>query len=187
MKKIILSCLTILLLVGCSNQDKIDADALLQYELYWNSIINETTYLSSSRNFSIEAEIDKTSEGYEYYVVVDEPKIAMYDVKIMVIENRERFDEFDRMLPSVGIFDARFNMIPNQVRTDKNYREGAVLVRQKLTEPALSIQVMVTWQNYTKLDTFKEFFEFELDYNAQEAVEPDETDEIEETETETDA
>ena len=34
------------------------------------------------------------------------------------------------MLPSVGIFDEPVNLIPNQIRTEKNFREGIALSRQ---------------------------------------------------------
>ena len=66
------------------------------------------------------------------------------------------------MLPSVGIFDEPVNLIPNQIRTEKNFREGIALSRQELKEDEVTIQVMVVWKNYTKLDSFKEVFEFEL-------------------------
>lgn len=183
MRKTIISILALLMLVGCFDSQRVQEEQLIRYETYWTLMLNETQFQSSSRNFNIEVDIDKVDNFYEYYVVIDEPKVAMYDIEIMVIENRELFDAFDRMLPSVGIFDEPFNMVPNQVRRDINYREGAALVRQEMDEPQVTIQVMVMWKNYTRLDSFREMFEFELDYNAKQTE--NEAPEAEDTENET--
>lgn len=166
MRKTIILLLALLVLVGCFDSQRVQEEQLARYETYWTSMLNETHFQTTSRNFNIEVDIDKVDDFYEYYVVIDEAKVAMYDIEIMVIENSELFDAFDRMLPSVGIFDEPFNMVPYQVRRELNYREGAALVRQELTEPQVTIQVMVMWKNYTRLDSFREMFEFELDYDA---------------------
>jgi len=163
MKKILTITLILLVLVGCNSEEtKAQKEQLSQYETYWNSLLNESQFQSKSRNFDIEVEFKKTGNHFEYYVIIDNPKIAMYDVEVLVIENRESFDGFDKMLPSVGIFDEPVNLIPNQIRTEKNFREGIALSRQELKEDEVTIQVMVVWKNYTKLDSFKEVFEFEL-------------------------
>lgn len=168
-RKTIILLVALLVLVGCFDSQRVQEEQLARYETYWTSMLNETQFQTTSRNFNIEVDIDKVDNFYEYYVVIDEPKVAMYDIEIMVIENSELFDAFDRMLPSVGIFDEPFNMVPYQVRRDLNYREGAALVRQELTEPQVTIQVMVMWKNYTRLESFREMFEFELDYDAKQA------------------
>lgn len=163
MKKILTITLILLVLVGCNSEEtKAQKEQLSQYETYWNSLLNESQFQSSSRNFDIEVEFKKTGSHFEYYVIIDNPKIAMYDVEVLVIENRESFDGFDKMLPSVGIFDEPVNLIPNQIRTEKNFREGIALSRQELNDDEVTIQVMVVWKNYTKLDSFKEVFEFDL-------------------------
>ena len=180
MKKIVLSLMIFLLLVGCSNAQNIENEQLARYESYWNSLLNETTFMNASRNFNIEGIIQKSGDLYEYYVVIDEPKTAMYDVEIMIIENKSRFDEYETMVPSVGIFDAMINMVPYQVRKESNYREGAALGRQELSNDEVTLQIMVMWKNYTKLESFKEVFELSLKYET-EVVE---TNDVENEETE---
>lgn len=168
MKKIIILILCFVLLAGCNSAKKRDRESMNLYETYWKSLLNETQFLKKSRNFNIEVDFVKEPEGFEYYITVDQPRIAMYDVEIMVIENAESFSVSEEMLPSAGIFEKKFNMIPNQVRNESNYKEGAILARQELTTDEISLRVLVTWKNYTKLDSFKEVFEFELKYKEPE-------------------
>lgn len=168
MKKITLLMLCLVLLAGCNAAKKRDRESMNLYETYWKSLLNETQFLKESRNFNIEVDFIKEPDGFEYYITVDQPRTAMYDVEIMVIENAESFSVSEEMLPSAGIFEQKFNMIPNQVRNESNYKEGAILARQELQSDEISLRVLVTWKNYTKLDSFKEVFEFDLKYEEPE-------------------
>ncbi len=175
MKRIIIGFIVLLLVVGCNSDKKIDKAQMNLYETHWKSLLNESKFQSTSRNFNIEVNFVEEAEGYAYYLTVDNPRVAMYDVEIMVIENKESFNKLEEMQPSAGIFENKFNLIPNQTRKEKNYRKGAILSRSGIEENELSLRVLVTWKNYTKLDTFKEVFEFELAYIEPEVVEPEST------------
>lgn len=165
MKKSGLLLIVLMILTACSGFDqKLDKESLMLYETYWKSLLNETQFQKNSRNFDISAEIVHGESGYDYYVTVDNPKIAMYDVEIVVVEDGKRFDSVEEMLPSAGIFEKKFNMVPNQTRTEKGFMEGAALARYDFEEPEVTLQILVSWKNYTKLDTFKEVFELELKY-----------------------
>lgn len=165
MKKLIISGLALLLLVACSGSDKkIDQESLVLYKTYWDSILNETQYQSTSRNFDIDVEMVKEGSTYDYYVTIDNAKVAMYDVEIVVVEDKKSYNEMDDMLPSAGIFEKKFNLVPHQARIDKAFMDGANLVRLDLPKDEVTLQVLVTWKNYTKLESFKEIFEFDVKY-----------------------
>ncbi|NLW15792.1 MAG: hypothetical protein GX038_06030 [Erysipelothrix sp.] len=171
MKKLTLLFLSLILLTGCgSSQKKYDKEHLNLYTTYWKSLINETAFQTSSRNFDIQVEMVKEvgEDDYTYYISVDKPKIAMYDVQIVVVENKATTFNTEDMLPSAGIFEKEFHLIPNQVKEDSQFKEGAILARQGLKEPSVKTQVLVTWKNFTRLESFKEVFEFDITYQEPE-------------------
>lgn len=165
MKKILIVFLTAILLTSCSTiEQKLEKESYALYETYWRLLLNETQFQTSSRNFNIEAEIIKSDNTYEYIVTVDKAKVAMYDVEIVVIENKKSIDAVDEMLPSAGIFEKKFNMIPNQARNEESYMTGANLTRQDFSEDEVTLQVLVAWENYSRMESFREVFEFDLKY-----------------------
>ncbi|HZJ87310.1 MAG TPA: hypothetical protein VFC75_03710 [Erysipelothrix sp.] len=165
MKKILIVFLTAILLTSCSTiEQKLEKESYALYETYWRLLLNETQFQTSSRNFNIEAEIIKSDNTYEYIVTVDKAKVAMYDVEIVVIENKKSIDAVDEMLPSAGIFEKKFNMIPNQARNEESYMAGANLTRQDFSEDEVTLQVLVAWENYSRMESFREVFEFDLKY-----------------------
>lgn len=183
-----------LFLTSCSKKELIEEN-LITYETHWNTILNTSSFLSNSNNFDIEAELFKTDNVYEYVIVVDNPQTAMYEVEIVVIEDKKNYSSMEEMLPSAGIFENSFNLIPNQVRNDKGFKEGAALVRQNYKEDTVNLQVLVAWKNYTRLESFREVFEFtvgldspvkvkELELEDEVFDEDQEEIEVEETETE---
>lgn len=166
MKKIMAIVVVLLLIVGCSNRnDQYYEEKLKKYEAYWNVLLNEDKFQTQSRNFDIEAELIKNGETYEYYISIDNPKIAMYDVEVMVVENKMPFDGNVEMVPSAGIFENdTYTLIPNQVREDKGFKKGILLGKLDVSEPKINIRVLVIWKNYTKLESKREVFEFNLEY-----------------------
>lgn len=169
-----------MILTSCSQFDsRLEKESLILYETYWKSLLNETQFASESRNFDIHAEIVEGEDGYDYYITVDKPKIAMYDIEIVVVEDKKSFNSVEEMLPSAGIFEKKFNLVPNQSRKEKGFMEGAALVRYDLASPEVDLQILVSWKNYTKLEDFKEVFEFNLNYE-QEKEDDIEEDDIEE-------
>lgn len=167
--------LSLILLVGCGNSRKIEKESMNLYETYWKSLLNESKFQTSSRSFNIEHHFLKEDDTYAYYLTIDQAKIAMYDVEIIVIENSENYNATEDTLPSAGIFESKFNLVPNQVRKDSPFKGGANLVRQELEDDEVTIRVLVAWKNYTKLDSFKEVFEFDLKYEEPTTEETEET------------
>lgn len=175
MKKIIVLLLVSFLLVGCNQGDKKQYEERLKlYETYWKLLLNEEKFQTDSRTFDISVEMVKNGATYEYYVVIDNAKIAMYDIEVMVVENEEPFSQEEKMLPNAGIFEGSYTFIPNQFREDSSFRKGIILSRVELTKDNVSLRVLVNWKNYTKLESFKEVFEFDVAY----------VDEVEEEEAE---
>ena len=196
MKKIILFLTTVLLLQGCSFSDKKNyAQKVELYESYYQTVLDNDKFTDSSPFFSINAEMDKIPEGYVYEIILDDAKVAMYDVKIMVVENGKNYDEEEKMMPSAGIFnDQIYNVIPNQSRIEEGYMSGFQLLGETNADK-IKLDVLVIFNDYRKLNTYREFITFDLKYSPDKVTEekvdkPEEetdpvedTDKVEETET----
>lgn len=171
MKKLFLALLSMFLLTGCSvNEKKLYTEKLKRYESYWNAINDNDRFTESSRYFDISATIEKHEDLYVYGVVVDKPKIAMYGVEIVVLENNEDYHA-DKMMPTAGIFDSEYNLVPGQVRKDRNYM-GGISLAGEVDVPEVTLNILVSWRNNTKLETQREFIQFKLKYEEPKTEEP---------------
>ena len=80
----------------------------------------------------------------------------MYDIEILVVESTAKRSD-SLIYPCVGIFEEDvFTMIPYQKNEALNYVEAFLLSGISMTkEPVLN--VLVTWKDYSKLNTYREF------------------------------
>lgn len=184
MKKIILILTTVLLLQGCSFSDKKNYDQkVAQYESFYKTILDNDSFSNKSPFFEVQAKMDKADEVYVYEIIVDDARIAMYDVKIMVVEDQKDYNEEEKMMPSAGIFDDQvYNVIPNQSRIGKGYMSGFQLLGETSSDK-VNLQIIVTFNDYRKLNTYREFLEFDLEYPEKDNKEDKEDiEDIDETE-----
>ncbi len=168
MKKIILILAMLVALVGCSSdvERQIDEEKYNAYLTYYQSILDFSNKQTSSEYFDITVVVNKVSdEEYRYDVVVDNPRVAMYNLIVLVIvDNVSSTINTDEMMPSIGIFeDDDYAMIPGQVYTDNNYIEGVDL---SLTDSSdsISISVMVSFTNKDESKSTREYFNFTATY-----------------------
>ena len=163
MKKIGLLILASLVLVGCSGRGSaLYEEKVKLYQSYWSSILDQNKYQTSSSNFSIRASIEPVDGQYQYDVIIDNPRVAMYDIDVLVLENQDAYHD-EKMMPSLGIFnDGTYHLIPNQSRPDKDYQTGFKLSGET-EESKLNLYVLVSWKNYNQSAIFKEYFELNVE------------------------
>ena len=108
MKKIFLSLILIIGLFGCSEKN---TAAETKYYDMLKLISQREEYSTSSDNFSISAEISPISEGrYRYFVTLDKPKLAMYEVEILAIEEGKEY--INEVAANAGVLlDDIYNMM----------------------------------------------------------------------------
>lgn len=153
MKKLISFALVLLLLTGCSNSKGLQKQKLELYQSYWTVIQDQETYLSESQYFNIE--LNYEDEFYD--IILDDARVAMMDVEILVIENEGTF-QTEKMMPSAGIFEDPVDLIPNQSKPDSDFKAG-IKVGGEATAP-LQLNVMVSWRSLSSNEVHREFFEF---------------------------
>ncbi|MBQ4343822.1 MAG: hypothetical protein IJC38_08030 [Erysipelotrichaceae bacterium] len=162
MKRMIFCLLVLLLLMGCSKQDgnTISEEKLDKYASYYRAVLDCENFESASRYFDIYTEFHTNQDGSViYYVYLDNAQIAMYDVEVIAVENMQAYQETD-MMPTKGIFeDQKFSMIPYQYNVDAGYVKGFA-ISGDADAGNLQLNIMVVWKDVTRLNSFREFFEF---------------------------
>jgi len=162
MKKALLLLMSLILMSGCSNSAQLDEIKIDTYKSMYTDILNASDFKSSSEYFSIEASLnDMGDASYRYDVIIDQAKVAMYDVDILVIVDDGSLVISDKMMPSVGIFeDITYYMIPYQVNTAEHYVQGIALNGLSESLP-VRVKVLVKWKDDLN-KAFIEYFDFSL-------------------------
>ena len=115
----------ILLLCGCNLLPNKAQDADDRYFFLIDMLNEHETFSDASRYFAIEVEMAKIENGYRYYIIIDDPQLAMYDIELIAIE--KDVDYSQNMAASIGVFeDTQYNMIPNQSNVEDGYVKGLV-------------------------------------------------------------
>ena len=161
MKKVLLSLsIFIVLLAGCTKQDDVDYGL---YESYYAAIDTNSIYSVSSEYFTTSTEVTSLPDGsYRYYVFIDDPQIAMYDIVAIIRENRIPFAEQTKMCPSIGIFDQSYSLVPNQVNIENYFAKGLVLSGELDNRDGVILDLLVEWKDVTRVKTYREYIRISL-------------------------
>jgi hypothetical protein len=168
MRKWTLIIVLSLVLAGCQwfDNDEIDKAKFQRYSAYYTSIFDNDRFILASEYYDLEVVMNKISDTeYRYDVIIDSPRIAMYAIEVMVVENNITPEVADRMMPTIGIFEnVEYNLIPYQVNVEKGYVKG-LIVNGISKLPSINLKIMVLWRDYAKLVVTREFFEVNKNYD----------------------
>ena len=158
MKKIFLSLVLVIGLFGCSESNSV---AQTKYYDMLKLISEREEFLSSSDNFAVSAEISNISEGrFRYFVTVDNPRIAMYEVEILAIEEGKEY--INEVAANAGVLlDEIYNMVPNQSDLNRGYISGINISGETSNEHPV-LYVLVQWHNKELTIVSREYFRIEL-------------------------
>ncbi len=162
MKKTLTLMMVLILLSSCSNTATQDRLKIESYQTFYTDIFNASLFKTNSDYYSITVSLsDLGNSSYRYDVIIDEPKVAMYDVHILLIQDNGALVISDTMMPSIGIFeDITYYMIPNQVNPETHYVKGFGLNGLSSTVP-VHLKMLVFWKDALN-KTSKEYFDFML-------------------------
>ena len=125
MKKLFLILIVLLSLCACQDEGKEMANPDDRYMYIIEMIGEHDSFQDASNYFDISAEMAKIDGGYRYYITIDNPRIAMYDIEMLAIE--KNVDYRNTMAANVGIFeDKEYNMVPNQANIEQGFVKGIV-------------------------------------------------------------
>lgn len=165
MKKLSVLLITLLVLCGCQEIGTQDIDPNQRYFALIENIKEHEAFVSSSNYYDIEVEMAQIDGGYRYYVTIDNPRVALYDVEALAIE--PEVDYTNTMAANIGIFeDSEYSMIPNQKNPDKGYVSGLVM-SGTTNNPETTLYVYVSFKNddYSTLKT--EYFKLDVKYEGE--------------------
>lgn len=162
MKKLLLGIIVLFLLSGCTFK-KDDASAQINYQSYYQSILDNDKFVGYSNYYAVSAERMQADDGsYRYYIFIDHPQIAMYNIRVMAIENDVPYEENRKMTPSFGILEGKdYHMIPYQINSEKGYVKGISISGDSDSEEN-NIKMVVVWTD-EKHNTYREYIAFTLD------------------------
>lgn len=162
MRKLTIIIILALILSGCQwfDNDDIDEAKFQRYSAYYTSIFDNDRFIFASEYYDIEVVMNKISDSeYRYDVIIDSPRIAMYAIEIMVVENNVTPEVANKMMPTIGIFEnVEYNLIPYQVNVERGYVKG-LIVNGISSLPSINLKIMVLWRDYAKLIVTREFFD----------------------------
>ena len=163
MKKIIALLLTCLL-VGCAKNDSTSEATAKRYNEMISLINEQIDYNEEESYFSIYAQISKVSDGYRYYIFIENPKIAMYNVEAIAIT--KDIDYTTNMASNIGIFDeTKYNLVPNQVKIEDGYAKGLMLSGIS-ANPYNDLYVLVQWRDVSLTNVSREFIHLTANYTG---------------------
>lgn len=144
-KQAVVLCIMALVLSACGSQSaRKYKQQLERYKSLWNTILDEDRVEQSSQYFDIKATMEASGSQYVYSVTIDNPRIAMMNVEVLVLEDESDYSD-EKMMVSSGIFDPSRDMIPNQSRANSNF-VGGLFLSASTEASELDLRVLVVWK-----------------------------------------
>lgn len=160
MKKIFILLLGLIILSGCSNTAVNEVSSDDRYNDMIELVETNKNYLATAEYYDITFDIASIGGGYRYYIFIDNPRIALYNISVIALE--DGVDYKTSMAPSVGVFEGKtYNMIPNQTNSDKGYVKGVVLSGTTTNENP-HIKLLVQYQDKMLTSTYRDYYEFDI-------------------------
>ncbi|MCI8272225.1 MAG: hypothetical protein HFG16_07955 [Erysipelotrichaceae bacterium] len=170
-KTVMIFILAVMLLSGCSNKKEREAEAMSNYVSFRDAIIDNNGLTSENIPFSHRLEVNKLTDGrFEYVVTIYDADVAMYNIEWMIYDKSIDNGKNEEIFPTYGIIDEDtkdFTMLPFQSRKEKNFVSGMQLSGISQT-PKFSLNILVTWKDYSKTNTYRAFFNYDYEYTESE-------------------
>lgn len=171
---ILICCFT---LFGCAQKSEPADDINEKYKNYIEMIIQNKDSNTENIPFDYELIVQENGKGeYIYEVAINNPKIAMYDVEMIVADVSKIGKE--SIFPSIGIADEeKFSMIPFQSNPERGFYPGFAC--NGVADSAnFNLSVMVVYHDYAGLTEKNVFF------NVKNEVLPENSEDVAEEEIE---
>lgn len=159
-KKFFCIFLLVFVLSSCSDDKNSNSSSMKRYNSMIEQLKSRTDFKEKSEYFDINLDVVSIDKGYRFYVIIDNCKLAMYNIEAIAIENNVDYSE--EMAANIGLFEEfSYSMIPNQTYIAKGFVKGISISGISKNEKPV-ILVLVTWTNKDLSITKKEFFRLEV-------------------------
>ena len=171
----------LLLISGCSKKDpnQVSTEKMQLYTAYYKSIMEMDRFQEKSDFYDLEVVMNQLPDGtYRYYVILDNPQVAMVDVEMLVIDEAVDYSQTAVIAPSVGLLEnEEYSLIPHQVYPKLGYVKG-LMASGESASPTVNLNVLVLWKDYAKLKETRQYLQLTGDFENQNETpqpEPEET------------
>ncbi len=165
MRKLLLIICLLFGLCACQEDGKQLANPDDRYMYIIEMIREHESFQTNSDHFDISVEMAKIENGYRYYITIDNPRIAMYDIEMLAIE--KDVDYRNNMAANVGIFEEKeYNMVPNQANIEQGFVKG-IVVSGISTKPQTTLYIFVQFKNADYSITRSEYFCLDVNYEEE--------------------
>ncbi|NLC55191.1 MAG: hypothetical protein GX769_04835 [Erysipelothrix sp.] len=154
----------LLLLAGCTTKPNKDDLLLQKYKAAYNDLVSNDKFLSDSSYYDLEVVVNKIENNkYRVDAIIDNPKVAMYNIQVIAELDSIGVEQFDKVIPSLGIVDQSvYHLIPFQVNKDEGFYGG--LVVSGVSDKAQgTIIIEIAWTDYSETVSYQEFLKFNYD------------------------
>ena len=162
MKRSICFLLLLMILSGCRG-DSSSARRMTAEERYLDLVEllqSQEVLREHSNAFDLSGEIVPITDGYRYYVFIDNARIAIYDIEALACE--DNVDYTTQMAASVGIFEENeYHMVPNQSNPDKGYVSGLVISGVS-KDPEVDLRILIQWENKERTNNTRAYYRLHL-------------------------
>ena len=146
------------MLTACSGETDNTDNENDEYNAINKTIMDNEQYQVGSDYYDVNIVTNALDDGtYRYYVIVDNPQMAMYNVVAMACDVKNINVNSDVMCPNIGIYeDTQYKMVPNQSNKDEGFVKGFSLSGISDTE-SVSLNMVIMWNNMNNTKSFQEF------------------------------
>lgn len=161
MKKFLIF-LALFLLAGCGFGATKDVGVDSRYEDMIELLNTNEKFEEQSNYYDISYDMSKLDNGYRYYIYIDNPKIAMYNVQVLAIEDGVDYSRY--MAANAGLFeDQAYHLVPNQTNIDKGFVKG-IMISGVTQKSELTMEVMVRWSDRVNSTNEREYIQMPMKY-----------------------
>lgn len=161
MKKLLICLLSLLLLVACSSNEVIDKNEKEKYLDMVKQLQSREEFVLESELFDLTFDISKTNDAYRFYIIVDNSKMAMYDICMIAVEKDVDYE--NNMAANIGIFEENdYSLIPGQYNPSKGFMKGISISGLSLKENP-TIYLLIEWNNKDMSKTYREYIQIDAE------------------------
>ena len=150
----------LLCLCACNNGEA-SVSGNEKYIDYCDLLSEHSEFIERSEYFDISTDITPIEDGYRFYVIIDNPKVAMYAVEVIAVE--DGVDYTKTMAANIGIFeDTAYTLIPNQANVEQGFVKG-ISISGISENPNPQLKLLIEWSNKDLSFTHREFILVNID------------------------
>ena len=146
-------------LAGCSTIERIlnpTQDKQDQFNFMSASLLENSSFRSSASFYDLNVTIEESGSGFNYTVTLSNPRKALLNVGIMVMNSMGQQGNQDH-IKTVGVMDEVFDLVPNQIYPDQNCVDS-LSVSGTISSAPDSLKILVTWNDDDYANYISDFY-----------------------------